>query len=396
MIRLVPDIDSIGIPVFMTGNSMFVPEMDGDFRIQKFLDFYNEEGFTLVYNIPEYYALKKFSLGDPAPIPFWIKKVCHIIEGDAEASQPEKLFGSKARTSDVLRDLTRLLDDARSGRIKARIDEWNAEKLAASYGEVFLEPPARSRYWVSKYKAALKAARKLAQPPHPIDVRLRNVSREWLEKFASKADLGLIGGVLGDAASGIYSIDQIRDIVFAFVAHKIGTDFQSDLIAIEKDETVLSLFPQGVYRHFTMKGWPKVPFKYNRPDFNVLMKDKITNCMETGIFTQTLRVADILYRSEDAPEDIIDHAMLYIGRLQYDLREYGRRMEDEFRQWSRRTDDWKDLGEHYVHKFDLIVNFSRICFGKDRYSERLLEGRFGLSGDEGEEIRQWLPEYEDI
>jgi hypothetical protein len=392
VIRLVPDADSIGVPVFMTGNSMYVPEMDGDFRVQQFLDFYNEEGFTLVYNVPQFYVQKKFQLGDPAPIPFWIKGSCHIIEGDAEASEPEKRFGVSARTNDVLRDLKRLLDDARSGRIKARIDEWNAEKLASSYGEVFLEPPVRSRYWVSKYKGALKAARKLARPPHPIDLRLRNVSREWLEKFASKADLGLIGGVLGDAASGIYSIGQIRDIVFAYVAHKVASDLQRDLIAIEMDETVISLFPQGVYKHFMSKGWPKVPFKYSRPDFNVLMKNKITTCMETGGFSQTIRLARILYGGEDAPEEVIDHGMLYIGRLQSELRDAEQSMEDEYWQLRRRTDDWKRLATLYLKKFDLIVNFSQICFGRDRHNKRLLKGRFGLSGDEGDDIRKWLPD----
>jgi hypothetical protein len=391
VIRLVPDVDSIGVPVFMTGNSMYIPEMDGDFRVQRFLDFYNEEGFTLVYNLPQFYVQKKFMLGDPAPIPFWIKGICHVIEGDAEASEPERRFGVSARTNDVLHDLKRLLDDARSGRIKARIDEWNAEKLASSYSEVFLEPPNRSRYWVSKYKTALKAARKLAQPPHPIDVRLRNVSREWLEKFASKADLGLIGGVLGDAASGIYSIDQIRDIVFAYVAHKVCADLQRDLIAIEKDETVLALFPQGIYRHFMTKGWPKVPFKYNRPDFNVLMKNRITTCMETGGFSQTIRLARILYRGEDAPDEVIDHGMLYIDRLQYEMRDVGRKMENEHRQWSHRANDWKWLAKSYVKNFDLIVNFSQLCFGRDRHNKRLLEGRFGLSGDEGDDIRKWLP-----
>jgi hypothetical protein len=42
-IRLSP-VDSIGVPVFMAGNSMYIPEMDADFNIIAFMHFENPPG----------------------------------------------------------------------------------------------------------------------------------------------------------------------------------------------------------------------------------------------------------------------------------------------------------------------------------------------------------------
>ncbi len=365
---------------------MYVPEMDGDFRIARFLEFYNEAGFSLAYDLPDFYCDRKFRVGDPAPIPFWISGKCHVIEGDAEAQQPERLFGLGARTHDVLVDLTRLLDDARSGRIKARIDEWNAEKLVSAYGDVFLEPPARSRYWVSKYRTALKAARKLAEPPHPIDVRLRNVSVEWLTKFAAKADLSLIGGMLGSASQGIYSIDQIRGIMFAFVAHKIATDSRKDLETIQKDDTISALFPRGIYGHFLQSGWPHVPFKYSQPDFDLLMKARISDGDDGQSFASALRLASILYGSADAPGDVADHALIYIRKYIEIMKD----CEDNMGDWNYLREEWRRLAEIRVRAFDMFSQLNRICFGKDRVAGELLEGRFGISVSAIDQLRRLL------
>ena len=41
--RLSP-VDSIGVPVFMSGNNMYLPAMDANFNISAFMIFDNEEG----------------------------------------------------------------------------------------------------------------------------------------------------------------------------------------------------------------------------------------------------------------------------------------------------------------------------------------------------------------
>ena len=51
-IRLSP-VDSIGVPVFLAGNSMYLPEMDADFNIRAFLHFHNAEGYDLTGLVPD-------------------------------------------------------------------------------------------------------------------------------------------------------------------------------------------------------------------------------------------------------------------------------------------------------------------------------------------------------
>jgi len=90
-IRLSP-VDSIGVPVFKSGNAMYLPEMDADFNIASFTFFVNEDGYTITDNVPESYRLRMFRVGDPAPIIFWLNQAPHIIEGDAEPQKLEELF----------------------------------------------------------------------------------------------------------------------------------------------------------------------------------------------------------------------------------------------------------------------------------------------------------------
>ena len=106
-IRLVPDVDTIGVPVFaaVNGNAIFTPEMDGNFRIIEFNEFFNEHGLTITYDLPKEFRGALYSLQNSTPIPFWLDNVCHIIPGDADKEEPEKLFGAKARTTRSSRTL---------------------------------------------------------------------------------------------------------------------------------------------------------------------------------------------------------------------------------------------------------------------------------------------------
>ena len=245
-IRLSP-VDSIGVPVFMAGNSMYLPEMDADFNIRAFLHFQNEEGYELTSLIPDDYRQQMFRVGDPAPIIFWVDQAPYIVEGDAEKAKLDEIFGIRARNHPVLRDLGGMLHDARTGVFKRQQEEWLARELEVSYGDVFLEPPSRTKYWIHRYRVALENARQLTQPPHPIDVRLRRASTEWLEKFATKAELPMIASLLGEASQGIYSVRQITEIMFAYLSNKLSTARPSEIKKIAADKTIRSLFAHGMY-----------------------------------------------------------------------------------------------------------------------------------------------------
>lgn len=389
-IRLAEGVDSIGIPVFMMGNSMYVPEMDGDFRITRFLDFYNEDNFSIQRRVPEHYQGLKFSIEDPTPLPFWFKQTLHIIEGDAEKEELEKRFGRVARTDPVLSDLGRIIDEARTGKINERIAERRAEDLASGFDDVFLEDPTRTRYWLSRYRVALENARKFTSPPHPIDVRLRNASRGWLRRFATKAEFPMVASLLGEASQGIYSTTQIRDILFAYLSHRLNAGAIGDLGRLNADPTLKGFFPEGIFFHFLSNGWPRVPFAFDRPDFISIMKARIGECSTKRSWIPAARLSQLLFGGRDAPTEIDDMVMMYIRKEVEELRRWMRAAQDEMDQPAYHRDDVEfiRLSINVVRTFDRVKDLSGVTHGSERLSGKMVPGRFGLHEQEVASFRR--------
>ncbi len=382
-IRLSP-VDSIGVPVMMAGNSMYLPEMDADFNISAFMHFENEDCYELTSNIPDEYRQRMFRIGDPAPIIFWVEQAPYIVEGDAEKSKLEEIFGVKARLHQVLRDLGGMLHDARTGVFKRQQEEWLAKEIETAYGDVFLEPPSRTKYWIHRYRVALENARQLTQPPHPIDVRLRRASTEWLEKFATKAELPMIGSLLGEASQGIYSVRQITEIMFAYLSNKLSTARHSEISKIAADETIRSLFAHGMYEFYINNGWPNAPFKYNKLDFIEVMKATLAKGQESGAWGLALNLSKVLFGDRDAPREVDEAALMYIRPI---IETYKRALDDgESRvayngvKFTRET--LTECARTIVTSFARIQELGCIMIGEDRKKGAMMDGRFQVSKDQ--------------
>ncbi len=269
---------------------MFVPELDGDFRITQFTEFYNEHGYSIAYDLPREVHNAVYAVQGSAPIPFWLNNKCHIIPGDADKEEPEKLFGPRALDNPVLRDIARLLDDARSGRLTDRMQEWTSQNISNAFADVFFEEPSRSRYWVTRYRVALAHARREAKPPHPIDNKLRQVAGEWLARFGSKTDLSNVGGLLGSTAHEIFSKRQITDILFAFLVDKVLHDDTKTIDAYVAEPSLHKAFPSGLYQYYLDHGWPRVPFHYESEDeFGIRMMNALSDAREDADFREPAR-----------------------------------------------------------------------------------------------------------
>ncbi len=245
-IQLVKSLDTIGIAVFSARdtNQMFVAETDFDLRITRFMIFYNNEGYHVNYAIPSSHNSKRYSLGDPGPIPFWLNGCMEVIDGDAEALTPASLFGEAAvEKSSVLTDLTRILGNARDGFYKRRDRVWATESIGQQFDDVIEAPPVHSRYWVSRYRVAVATVRKLADPPCPIDNELRLSAVKWLRRFGSKTELMQLSAVLGKEDDGIFHTNQTRDHIFAYLTNKIALGDYRDVEKSHKLSLILSHFP---------------------------------------------------------------------------------------------------------------------------------------------------------
>jgi hypothetical protein len=379
-IRLVPEVDTIGVPVFtaIRGNETFVPEMDGDFRIIEFSEFYNEHGYSIAYDLPSEFQDKHYGIGSSAPIPFWIENVCFIIPGDADKEEPVKLFGPQALTNPVLADIARLLDDARSGRIGERMREWTSENIANSFADVFHETPSRSRYWVTRYRVAVAGARRMAKPPHPIDNKLRQVAGDWLRRFGSKTDLPKLGGMLGQSAHQIFSKRQMTDILFAFLVSKLAQNDVKDLETYAQEPELHKAFSHGIYHHYIDNGWPTVPFHYERvDDFTRRMMNALLNCHENEDYRPAAKLALLLYGRARLPQQIESLAKTYMNRMQYQFDQVRREAIGIFSDRNA-SHCWQPYAEALLDYYDQLMDLEGIIVGRERMKREPYNNRFGV------------------
>jgi hypothetical protein len=376
----------------MAGNSMYLPEMDADFNISAFMHFENEDGYELTSSIPDNYRQQMFRIGDPAPIIFWIDQAPYIVEGDAEKAKLEEIFGIRARLHPVLRDLGGMLYDARTGAFKRQQEEWLAREIESAYGDVFLEPPSRTKYWIHRYRVALENARQLTQPPHPIDVRLRRASTEWLEKFATKAELSMIGSLLGEASQGIYSVRQIAEIMFAYLSNKLSTARSAEIIKIAGDETIRSLFAHGMYEFYIKNGWPNAPFNYAKLDFVDVMKKRLAQGQESGTWAVALQLSKILFGDRHAPNEVDDAALMYVRPVIATYKRALNEAESRFAYNGMRftSEGLLEYSRIIVNCFDRIQELGCIMNGEDRKNGAMMDGRFQVDEDQVRWYRDYL------
>jgi len=378
-IRLVPDVDTIGIPLFVGGNGMFVPEMDADFRIIRFLDFLNDEGYVVDHNLPSHFQGRMFSIGSPTPLPFWYLGTSHFIEGDAESDDLISRFGKAASENPVLKDLGGLLNDARSGHFRRRREKWTADEIAAGFGDVFSEPPVHSRYWVRRYAVAVANARAICQPPHPIDIRLRRVALAWLQRFGSKTDFPRLLSILGKPQQGIITDKRLKDILFAFFVHKASSGNFYDVEKYVDHSFVLEVFPFGLNYYFERRReWPKVPFAYERPDSLVrLLASEIRQCNAARRFERAAKLTFLLYGRTQIP-NYIDDITRPILNMQFNEFKQMRQAAGRIFADRRRKSEWSETAQKLLQQYDRLMVLDGILNGDARLSKVIVDRRFGV------------------
>lgn len=312
-IRLVGIPSSIGIPVFGCRdlNHCLVPEMDGEFRITRFLDFYNDNEYEVVSDTSTVPGKNEFSIGDHAPIPFWYQDRLYAVGGNAYPQELLDTFGANAGRFDVISDLVRILDDARHGRITQRLDSWRVDDLRALFHDIFYDPPAHSRFWVSRFKVAVANIRSKTQPSKVIDSTLQETAYEWLRKFASKTDYARIRMILGDPADGLFSSYEIVDSLFAFCTHKLALGGHAEVSRVATSNPEFArLFPEGLYFHYIKHDYSYGHFDYQKlGDYLQPLRELILKGLQTYMLKDARRLSVALFGQRDAPANFAEFIM---------------------------------------------------------------------------------------
>ena len=356
---------------------MYVPEMDGDLRITSFMNFSNEEGYAVDYDLPLALLNKIMTVGEPAPLPFWVDGRCCFVAGDAEAEDLSKEFGVSVKKHPVLIDMRQLLSDARAGLFRRQQEAWAARDIENSFSDVFHEPPVHSRYWISRFKASVIHARSLTRPPHPIDIEVRRVGLEWVERFATKTDLGRLMIVIGSLIEGALTVDRVRAILFAFFTHKLTTkrffEIEDDLI---KDKLFKRIFPHGLFQFWREHDFPRVSFRYDRPrNLFEPLYEELRKAEKNENFRRSERMAYLYFGSANSPPEI-DRVIAPIFNKYSD--EFYRTRHRGLRPIKERIVFPNYEAKELVFIYKTMMRLDGIMNGNARLSRVIVDRRFGI------------------
>lgn len=378
-IRLVPNVDSIGIPVFQgRANSLLVPEMDEDFLIARFLKFYNEANYAISYQLPAALADPMFAIADPAPIIAWLNNKICIIEGNADRSSLITQFGRSATQNPVLLDIGRALEDARSGQFRLRKTFAEAEDVRSKFYDVFYEPPVRSQYWVSRYRRAVIHARKVSSPPHPIDKDLRRKGTEWLRKFGTKCDFKRIRGVLGTPGEGVFTVSEMKDICFAHILDAVAQHKRPDIGDENEQEFFEKLFPNGLFRHYLEEGAPKVPFKYAR-DSNLVafLQSELFSLLAMQRYRNASQMAAIFFGGSSAPGWVDDKVVPVLIGERKKLEELLHEAKYQFAD-RQEENTWSDTAKRILNQYEALIDLESVLRPDFRITAPTMQTLFGV------------------
>lgn len=403
-IRLVPDVDTIGIPIFDApgSNALYLPEMDEEFRITRFIDFYNEESYDLTYELRRE-DHRFFSIGEPTPLPFWHGGRCSIIEGDSYPDVAEAIPGYQ--NSLVLHDLARLLRQARGGHFRQRLEKWATRDMMARFHDVFYEPPVRSRYWVSRFRVAVANARAQTKPPHPIDKRLRRVALEWMRRFATKTDLRSMRAMLGEREDGVFANAQRRDMMYGFLIHKLATGKFHEIASEVNTPWLNGMFTDGLSSHVIHSN---VPFNYQYlSNVASVFRSTFWEMVQRDEFRIAAKLAFLLYGRTRIPHQAEDLVWISFNdeasRLTTMMEDVQSAL-DQLRRVSRggpSSSGWSGhsellqleeeverLATQVLAQYDRVRDLDGILHGQDRLARDVVEGRHGMTRYRYQQLRK--------
>jgi hypothetical protein len=386
---LVEPVNSIGVPIFTVPNSnaMLIPETDGDLKISRFLDFYNEASYPIVSDLPMSERNKWYSIGDAGPIPAWFDNKCVVLPSNSSIDAARTILQDKPATDGVKADLLKLIRDARRGVFWEQQKRWQADDIAARFGDVLFGTPSHARYWVSRYRVAVRNGRALTQPPHPIDAKLKGTALEWLRSFGSKTDSKRLASMIGSSEDGIFAPRERQAIWFSYLSNKV-TAGNINEIYDDWRSNASQMFPQGLYGYYIQHGWPEAPFPIIKSaDFRQLIINKLYSGERTGGFESSYRLALVLFNNADAPDAVSEAAAPF---LRDRIRRFHEDVDEAYRVFRQRNNShrWRSIATQLLADFTSIQHLDAILHA-DARDLVTVDNRHGVPTDLLATLRQY-------
>jgi hypothetical protein len=385
-LRLTRAVDGIGIATFRVGssNQAFVAETDCDLRITNFAPVDPDE-YPMDYSITREAQQTLVHIGDACPIPFWVDNKPCLVRGDVSLEEFDGQFQTNASVQGVLAELRDIIEKSRN-RFYQQKRQISAERqVLKDFKDIFDEYPAHSRYWVSRFKAAvLNAVRLDDEFQAGTRSRLRGRILEWVQRFRNKCQLRLLSAALSSAQPHVLTRLEVQLILFDYLVQRFSRRDISALRRPDVREVIHEYFPMGLHGFIML----------DRPDILQLLQESsaefayeaLWNGSRTNLVYQFMRMfpetaagdfhdliiaSSVIFGSSELPREVYDRVDFAYSEKLFELEsEINHAYRTVFRERDH-SDLWPEVAERLLKEADDVNGLLRLREGAYRLSGKI-------------------------
>jgi len=197
-IRVVPDIDCVGVPVFQlkADEHIFICETDERLEIAAF-ESLNKDDWNV--EMPDNGLGESYRVGDTAPLPFWLTGSLMVLPCDVSLRRIDQLANGQAQFFPVLNRIKATVEAGARAR-DGGLDPEKQRELEKRIADFLQDPMRPDKDWVSAFVGLLQKTKTAgAARSHPMWGELKALGESWIARHASKCSwrtvLALVQGI---------------------------------------------------------------------------------------------------------------------------------------------------------------------------------------------------------
>ncbi|UWU79128.1 hypothetical protein N2603_11910 [Bradyrhizobium huanghuaihaiense] len=385
-VRLTEAADGIGIALFGFSNSneTYVAETDYELRITDFVPVRPDE-YPIDYSITREAQAAPVQIGDACPIPYWIDNKPGLLRGSVSLSEFDEHFGEASSTEGVIAELREIISRSRTRHYQKQRHLDAEKQVLKDFEDIFSDYPVHSRYWISRFRAAVLNAIQLDDEQQAsMRTRLRHRILEWVERFRYKSQLRLLSTALSSAQPHILDRLEVQLILFDYLAQRFD---KRDIAALRRPDVrdvILEYFPKGLHGFITedkpeilrMLGERSAEFAYDTlwvgSRVNLVLRFlQMFPESETGDFRDVIVTSSVIFGSSELPAEVYDRVDAAYTVQLFQLRdEIGYAYRVIFRDRAQ-AELWADTAEDLLRKISDLYGLLRLREGVYRLSGKI-------------------------
>lgn len=385
-VRLTEAVDGIGIALFGFSNSneTYVAETDYDLRITNFVPIKPDE-YPIDYSITTEAQGMMARIGDACPIPYWIADQPGLVRGDISISQFDELFGEADSVEGVIAELRAIIGRSRTQFHQKQRQLDAGRQTLKDFEDIFDEYPVHSRYWVSRFKAAVLNVIQLNdQDQADVRVRLRHRILEWVERFRYKTQLRLLSAALSSAQPHVLDRLEVQLILFDYLTQRFASRDIGALRRPDVRDVIHEYFPKGLHGFIThdkpeilqMLGERSAEFAYD-----ALWSGSRINLVsgllrmfpedDSGNFYDVMIASSVVFGASELPDEVYDRVQAVYSSKLFELEQH---INHAYRVVFRDrlyADSWSETAQALLRKNDELNGLLRLREGAYRLSGKI-------------------------